>query len=80
MTNSKHQQTMDRVDSLVESIGIDQFIAIAQVSLTDMESLGYCLECHDEADGVEPDAERYRCGACGAFQVYGIEAIVPYMS
>ena len=80
MTRETHKQTMARVDEFIESFGIDQFLLVAQDSLTDMESLGYCLECFAEADGVEPDAERYKCEACGAFQVYGVEQIVLYIA
>lgn len=37
---------------------------------------GWCLECGDEAYGVEPDAQRYRCESCGAWQVYGAEELL----
>ena len=37
------------------------------------EYLGFCLACGDEAYGVEPDARRYVCEACGAKAVYGAE-------
>ena len=34
---------------------------------------GICAECRDVTYGVEPDAERYECDACGAMAVYGAE-------
>lgn len=34
---------------------------------------GFCLACGEEADGVEPDAERYACLHCGAAKVFGAE-------
>ena len=34
---------------------------------------GICLVCGEEADGVEPDARNYRCGACGKRAVFGLE-------
>jgi hypothetical protein len=37
---------------------------------------GFCLECHDEAYGVEPDARRYRCESCGEPAVYGVEELL----
>lgn len=37
---------------------------------------GICLYCGAERDGVEPDAERYPCPACGYNWVFGIEQIV----
>jgi hypothetical protein len=35
--------------------------------------LGVCLECHDERECTEPDAEGYKCDACGSMSVVGIE-------
>ena len=37
---------------------------------------GFCLACGEDADGVEPDAERYKCEACGAKTVYGAEQLL----
>ena len=34
---------------------------------------GICTVCHEIVYGVEPDAERYECDACGAMAVYGAE-------
>ena len=36
---------------------------------------GFCLACANEQDGVEPDARRCTCEACGAPNVYGAEEI-----
>ena len=36
---------------------------------------GFCLACAHEQDGVEPDAQRCTCEACGAPKVYGAEEI-----
>lgn len=37
---------------------------------------GFCIECGDEAYGVEPDARRYRCESCGALAVFGAEELL----
>lgn len=37
---------------------------------------GLCIECGDQAYGVEPDARRYRCESCGANAVYGVEELL----
>jgi DNA-directed RNA polymerase subunit RPC12/RpoP len=37
---------------------------------------GFCIECGDEAYGVEPDARGYRCESCGAKAVYGAEELL----
>jgi hypothetical protein len=40
------------------------------------ESLGFCLACGEENDGVEPDARNYTCSACGERQVFGAEELM----
>ncbi len=37
---------------------------------------GFCIECGEQAYGVEPDARRYRCESCGANAVYGAEELL----
>jgi len=37
---------------------------------------GWCLACGGEAYGVEPDARRYPCEACGELRVYGAEELL----
>lgn len=37
---------------------------------------GFCLACGTEQGGVEPDAKRYTCEACGAAHVYGAENLL----
>jgi len=38
--------------------------------------IGFCLECGDEASGVEPDARNYNCESCGAKEVYGAQELL----
>lgn len=40
------------------------------------DSLGFCLDCGMETDGVEPDARRYHCDNCGMMGVYGLEGLL----
>jgi hypothetical protein len=40
------------------------------------EHMGFCLACGAEAYGVEPDARKYECEACGAKKVYGAEELL----
>ena len=37
--------------------------------------VGFCIACGADAEGVEPDARRYRCDACGEHKVYGAEEL-----
>jgi predicted RNA-binding Zn-ribbon protein involved in translation (DUF1610 family) len=36
---------------------------------------GFCLSCAETTDGIEPDAEGYRCPHCGEAKVWGAEAL-----
>jgi hypothetical protein len=40
------------------------------------DCLGFCTACGADAYGVEPDARRYECEACGARAVYGAEELL----
>jgi len=40
------------------------------------EQAGFCTACGEKHDGVEPDAEKYKCEKCGALRVYGAEQIL----
>ena len=39
-------------------------------------SEGLCVACGNVTGGVEPDAERYECEACGDPFVWGIEQLL----
>ncbi len=51
------------IDRLIEAVEADDYI-------------GFCVGCGQEAYGVEPDAERYRCESCGQRLVYGAEQLL----
>jgi hypothetical protein len=40
------------------------------------DNIGFCLECGEEAFGVEPDAEHYKCESCEALQVFGAQQLL----
>ena len=40
------------------------------------EYIGFYTECGEETYGVESDARRYECDACGAEAVYGAEELL----
>lgn len=44
--------------------------------LTTLDNPGFCLACHAEAEGCEPDAEQYLCESCGEPAVYGAAEIL----
>lgn len=53
---------------------------IRSVSATSEEiqdgTLGFCMECGEEAYGVEPDARKYVCEGCDKSGVYGLEELL----
>jgi len=55
-----------------ESINLERVFSL---SLRD-DNLGICIECGEEAHGVEPDARDYKCQSCGEYAVYGAEELI----
>jgi hypothetical protein len=47
------------------------FPTIEEIQEADADCVGFCLACGAEADGVEPDANKYECECCGEPRVYG---------
>lgn len=45
--------------------------SLAEVESADDNNEGFCLACGETEPGVEPDARRYECSACGEKMVYG---------
>lgn len=41
-----------------------------------LDNPGFCLSCGEETEGVEPDARKYPCEACGEKTVYGAQEIL----
>lgn len=50
--------------------------SLEEVRKADEESAGFCLACGEHVEGVEPDAAKYTCEACGAAKVYGAIELV----
>jgi len=50
-------------------------LELDEMEFSDLESdySGVCLGCGEIASGVEPDASGYRCEACDAHKVVGLE-------
>lgn len=44
--------------------------------MTGLDNPGFCVACGAEAEGVEPNARRYECEACGERGVYGAEELL----
>lgn len=62
------------------SITLDRVCAAVERHNTSLDNPGFCLSCGAEAEGCEPDAERYECEACDAPAVFGAEQILIYLA
>ena len=58
------------------SITEDRIVEAAERTMFGTDNPGFCVYCGEEAEGVEPDAERYPCDACGRRGVYGAEQLL----
>lgn len=47
----------------------------AAEDLLSLDDPGFCIICGVDAFGVEPDARKYECEACGERGVYGAEEL-----
>lgn len=61
---------------LHKSITADRVIEACERRLSSLDNPGFCIACGDETEGVEPDARRYECEACGERAVYGCEELL----
>lgn len=59
----------------VLAILVAEFGSLDAAMLSDTTE-GICLSCGYIQDGVEPDAECYRCEDCGEYEVCGIEHVI----
>ena len=58
------------------SITEDRITEMVMRGPTTTDNPGICLACGEEAEGVEPDAEKYECEFCGESTVMGAEQIL----
>lgn len=59
-----------------KSITADRVTAACMQRLYTLDNPGICLACGEDAEGVEPDAERYTCEHCGKKWVYGADQLL----
>lgn len=55
---------------------LERVMAAVERSHASLDNPGFCIRCGAEAEGVEPDARRYECEACGENGVYGAEELL----
>lgn len=59
-----------------ESITAERVIAMVEADAYE----GICIECGEDAYGVEPDMRDGQCEACGQLKVYGAEELLFYFA
>lgn len=59
-----------------ESVTDERLLGAAEAAMTSLDNPGICIMCGVDAEGVEPDARKYRCESCGADCVYGVEELI----
>jgi hypothetical protein len=62
------------------SITLERVMEAVERHNTTLDNPGFCLACGEEADGVEPDARRLECEACGESRVYGADELLIMMA
>lgn len=61
---------------VTENVTVERVMELAREGMFGTGNPGICLACGEEADGVEPDARKYVCEACGEPAVFGAEELL----
>ena len=59
-----------------KSVTLNRVMDAVEEAHSGLDNPGFCIACGEDADGCEPDAQRYECESCGAFAVYGAEDLL----
>ena len=63
-----------------KSITVDRVCEAVQRETCSLDNPGFCVACGEEQEGCEPDAQRYKCEACGKKAVYGAAELLMYLA
>jgi hypothetical protein len=58
------------------SITPDRVVDAVERRMFSLDNPGFCIACGEDAEGVEPDARRYKCEHCGKRAVYGADELL----
>jgi len=62
-----------------KSITVERVTDAVRRHMFSLDNPGFCIKCGADAEGVEPDARRYECEACGENGVYGADELLIMM-
>ena len=54
----------------------DEVLEAAEVQMFGLGNAGFCLNCGEELEGIDPDARGEECECCGSQSVYGAQELV----
>ena len=61
---------------LHQGLTAEVIMGAVQRRMSTLDDPGFCIACGLEHLGIEPDARRYRCEACGKHGVYGADELL----
>lgn len=62
------------------AVTVDRVTEAVERGQSILDNPGFCTLCGADADGVEPDARKYECEACGEPGVYGAEELLLHLA
>ena len=62
------------------TVTTERVVEAVEESHSGLSNPGFCIACGEDADGCEPDAQKYKCEGCGEMAVYGAEELLLYMA
>jgi len=54
----------------------DEVLEAAEEQMFGLGNAGFCLNCGEELEGIDPDARGDECECCGSQSVYGAQELV----
>jgi hypothetical protein len=63
---------MVKEERTVPKLDLDRIIAACESG----DNVGFCIACHAETYGVEPDMRRGVCESCGEKKVFGAQELI----
>ena len=69
----------DALTKMIDDFADSHVDAILRAVKED-DNLGFCIDCGEQADCVEPDACSCTCESCGQPYVFGIEELLLHLA
>ena len=63
-----------------KNLDADAVIDAVKREMFGMDNPGFCIECGEENDGCEADAEEYECACCEEHAVFGAAELLMYIA